>query len=33
MYSYNTPDFTMRAVSLNAREMGRRIESDERLDS
>lgn len=33
MYSYNTPDFTMRAVSLNAREMGRRIENDERLDS
>ena len=31
MYSYNTPDFTSRAVSLDSREISRRIESDERL--
>ena len=30
LYSYNTPDFTSRPVEINPREMGRRIESDER---
>ena len=30
LYSYNTPDFTLRPVEINPREMGRRIESDER---
>ena len=31
MYSYNTPDFISRAVSLDSREISRRIESDERV--
>jgi Tol biopolymer transport system component len=31
MYSYNTPDFTSRRVEINARETGKRIESDDRV--
>jgi hypothetical protein len=31
MYSYNTPDFTARPVEVNAREMGRKLESPERI--
>ena len=31
MYSYNTPDFTARPVEVNAREMGRKLESPDRL--
>lgn len=31
MYSYNTPDFTIRRLDTEAREMGRRIESKERV--
>ena len=30
LYSYNTPDFTSRPVDMDAREMGRRLESPER---
>ena len=30
LYSYNTPDFTSRPVEINPREIGRRIESNER---
>ena len=30
LYSYNTPDFTLRPVDINPREMGRRIENKER---
>jgi hypothetical protein len=30
LYSYNTPDFTLRPVEINPREMGRRIENQER---
>lgn len=31
LYSYNTPDFTSRPVKLDARALGRSIESDERV--
>ena len=31
LYSYNTPDFTSRPVEMNAREMGRKLESSNRL--
>ena len=31
MYSYNTPDFTVRPVEVNAREMGRKLESPDRI--
>lgn len=31
MYSYNTPDFTARPVEVNAREMGRKLESPDRI--
>ena len=31
MYSYNTPDFTSHPVSLDSRDVSRRIESDERV--
>ena len=30
LYSYNTPDFTSRPVKMDAREMGRRLESPKR---
>lgn len=30
LYSYNTPDFTLRPVEMNAREMAERVLSDER---
>lgn len=33
LYSYNTPDFTSRALDFDARDMGRRIESDERVST
>ena len=33
LYSYNTPDFTSGPVSLDAREMGQKIESDQRVDT
>ena len=31
LYSYNTPDFTSRPVEMNAHEMGRKLESPERM--
>ena len=31
LYSYNTPDFTSRRVEINAKETGKRIESDHRV--
>jgi hypothetical protein len=31
MYSFNTPDFTSRRVEIDARETGKRIESDHRV--
>jgi hypothetical protein len=33
MYSYNTPDFTLKPVKLNARKAGEVIESDERIET
>ena len=32
LYSYNTPDFSSRPIDPHARELGGRIESDERVD-
>ena len=32
-YSYNTPDFTSRPIEPHARELGRQIESDERVET
>lgn len=33
LYSYNTPDFTTRRIETNARLTGRRIESDQRVET
>ena len=33
LYSYNTPDFSCRPINTHARELGRQIESDKRVDT
>lgn len=33
LYSYNTPDFSSRPINPHARELGRQIESDKRVDT
>lgn len=33
LYSYNTPDFSSRPIDAHARELGRQIESDERVET
>jgi sugar lactone lactonase YvrE len=33
LYSFNTPDFSSRHIDCNAREMGQRIESDQRTET
>jgi len=33
LYSYNTPDFSCRPIDAHARELGRQIESDKRVDT
>lgn len=33
LYSYNTPDFSYRPIDAHARELGRQIESDERVET
>jgi hypothetical protein len=33
LYSYNTPDFSARAIRPDAREMGRKIDDEHRIDT